>query len=618
MKRIGAIVTLFFIAKSLSAQADRWQQRIKYDIDVKMNVNTNRFIGTEKIEYTNNSPDTLDRVFFHAYWNAFQPNSSMDVRSRELGEILIGKDVHGKDVYDRHKNVYNRISTLSESEIGFQRILSAKVNGAEQKLKEHETIIEVILDRPLLPKTTTTFSVAFEAQAPVMIRRSGRNSVEGIKYSMAQWYPKMVEYDHEGWHANQYVGFEFYGVWGDYDVSIEIDKSYMLGASGTLQNPDETGFGYQPQGVKVSAAKGNTITWHFVANNVHDFVWAADPTYKKITRNIAGGPTVHIIYKGADSVEQKWQKLADTVVMAYPQMAKIFGPYPYKNYSFIQGGDGGMEYPMATLMRNASVGTAIHEWMHSWFQGMLATNEQLNPWMDEGFTNYADSRIINILRRETAFPYSTNYRGYFNLAKSGWEEPMSTPADHFNTNYSSAAAAYSKGAVFMVQLGYIVGDPVLDKILMDYYKKWRFKHPGPNDFIRVAEKTSGLQLQWYKNYWINTTKTIDYAIDSLWDENGKTKIRVRRVGEVPMPIDLQLTFKDSSRENHYVPVNLMYGEKPVENSITRKVYPEWKWTHRTYILETDRRITELTEVEIDPSQRLADIDRRNNLLKIKW
>ncbi len=127
-----------------------------------------------------------------------------------------------------------------------------------------------------------------------------------------------------------------------------------------------------------------------------------------------------------------------------------------------------------------------------------------------------------------------------------------------------------------------------------------------------------MELDWYKEYWINTTKVIDYAIDSLWDEAGKTKLRIRRVGEVPMPIDVQLTFKDSSKENHYIPLNLMYGEKPSEDNTPRKVYDEWKWTHRTYIIETNKKITDISEVEIDPSVRLAVIDRRNNLLKIKW
>ena len=170
----------------------------------------------------------------------------------------------------------------------------------------------------------------------------------------------------------------------------------------------------------------------------------------------------------------------------------------------------------------------------------------------------------------------------------------------------------------MEQLGYIIGAKVRDKVLLEYYRQWRFKHPNPNDFIRVAEKVSGLQLQWYREYWVNTTKTIDYAIDSLWDAGGKTNIRIRRVGEMPMPIDVELTFKDGSKELHYMPLNLMLGQKPVEDTIARTVHEEWRWTHPTYVFQTTRKLLDIKQVEIDPTERLADIDKRNNVLKINW
>jgi len=145
------------------------------------------------------------------------------------------------------------------------------------------------------------------------------------------------------------------------------------------------------------------------------------------------------------------------------------------------------------------------------------------------------------------------------------------------------------------------------------------KHPNVNDFIRVAEKVSDIKLDWYKEYFVNTTKTIDYGVDSLWEEGGRTKVRLRRIGLMPMPIDLQLTFKDGSKELHYIPLNLMYGEKPAEDpSITRKVYDAWKWTSDYYVVESDRKLTDITTVEIDPSQRMADLDRRNNKLELKW
>lgn len=601
------------------AQPDRWQQRISYNIDVKMNVVTNRFTGVEKIDYYNNSPDTLTRVFFHTYWNAFQPNSSMDVRSRELGNVVLGTDKNGKEVRDWDPRVKDRILHLKPDEIGYQKVTHVKINDKDQQLKEHETILEVDLDKPILPKSKTSFEVSFEAQVPLQIRRSGRYNAQGVRYSMAQWYPKMVEYDYQGWNANPYIAREFYGVWGDYNVKINIDKTYMLAATGTLQNANQIGFGYEDKDTKVTRPSGNTLTWNFTAQNVHDFVWAADPDYAMIKRQIKNGPLIYVVHKNADSTQALWEKLADTVVLAYPIMAKTFGPYPYKNYTFIQGGDGGMEYPMATLIKNPGIGTAIHEWMHSWYQDMMGTNESLYPWMDEGFTTYAEERMMAQLRDKKTFEQDASYNSYYKLVKSGYAEPMSTHSDHYSTNYAYGQNAYSKGAVFMAQLGYITGDKVRNQILHEYYREWRFKHPNPNDFIRVAEKVSGMELDWYKEYWVNTTKTIDYAIDSLWQEDGKTKIRIRRVGEMPMPIDIQLIFKDSTKELHYIPLSLMYGEKPGEDTtVPRTVHEEWRWTHPTYIFETSRKLLDLTGVEIDPSERLADIDKRNNVLKIAW
>ena len=614
-----AFFVCFFVFSSLNAQSDRWQQRIKYQISVDMDVSSNRFSGIEKITYWNNSPDTLLRLFFHTYWNAFQPNSMMDVRSRELGKILIGYDKKGNEVYDWDSRVKDRISKLKPDEIGYQKVQSVKIAGVDQILKEHETILEVKLATPIPPHSKVLLDLAFEAQVPFQVRRSGRDNAEGIRYSMSQWYPKLAEYDYQGWNANPYIAREFYGVWGDYDVNITIDKTYFLAASGSLQNPDEIGFGYQKTPNKpLNTGNGaGHKTWKFSAQNVHDFVWAADPTYSLIKRQLKNGPLLYIVYKKVDSLETKWQKLADTVELAYPFMAKTFGAYPYKNYSFIQGGDGGMEYPMATLLKNADIGTAIHEWMHSWFQGMLASNESLFPWMDEGFTSYAESRITAYVRGNKSFNYAEDYKGYFDLVKSGREEPLSTHADHYGTNYAYLQAVYSKGSVFLAQLGYITGTETLDKILLAYYAEWRFKHPNANDFIRVAEKVSGLELQWYKEYWVNTTKTIDYALGDINSENGKATLLVKRIGSMPMPVDVLVTYKDGTKEWHYIPLNLMYGSKQAEDkSIPVIVHDEWKWTHPNYELVLSRKVSDIKEVEIDPGFLLADINRVNNKITI--
>lgn len=621
MKKFFYLVILFaFYLQSGFTQPDRWQQRVKYAMDINMDVQTNRFTGKQRLEYSNNSPDTLYKVFYHLYWNAFQPNSMMDNRSRAAGKISFGRSRDGQEHADWDPRVRDRILNLKPNEIGYQKVLSLKMNGSPQSFKEEETILEVKLSKPILPKTTVVFEMEFEAQVPLQIRRSGRDNPQtGVRYSMSQWYPKLCEYDYEGWHPTPYVAREFYGVWGDYDVKISIDKNYMLGGTGYLQNANQIGYGYENPGTKIERPAGEKLTWHFTAPNVHDFVWAADPGFKHVARKARNGLTLHLLYKPTNATDAEWMKILDYAVKALPFIESTFGPYPYKQYSFIHGGDGGMEYPMATLLSTPSGWS--HEWMHSWYQGMLATNESEYPWMDEGFTQYASARIWGFLNNDSvaASVFKKEYEGYFNLVESDLQEPLTTHADHFNTNYAYNNSSYYKGAVFVEQLGYIVGASVLDRILLEYYHEWRFKHPNAGDFIRIAEKVSGQQLDWYKEYWINTTKTIDYGIDSLWEEGGKTKIRLKMVGKIPMPIDVLLTYKSGGREMAYIPQYLMFGEKPDENkSVPRTVFDPWKWTSPTYTFEINHRLTDLKIIEIDPSQRMADLNRKNNKLELNW
>ena len=610
------IISAFLLTNTVVAQPDRWQQHIKYLMDVNLDVVTNKITGKQTITYTNNSPDTLKRIFIHLFWNAFRPNSMMDVNSRSTENLVIGKGRSGASTTDFDRRFRKRVNDLIPEEQGYCNILKVVVNGKDQQIKLHETILEIVLDKAVLPNSSMVLNTVFECQVPKLTRRSGRDNQEGIRYSMGQWYPKVVEYDYEGWHADQYISKEFYGVWGDYDVNITLNKSYKLGATGELKNADAIGWGYDKEGSALKEISGTNRTWKFSARNVHDFVWSADPDYKHITRKTTDGPLLHFIYK---TEEAKWQTTADTCAMVYPYMAKTFGVYPYPVYSFLQGGGGGTEYPMATLIRNPGLETAIHEWCHSWYQMMLGTNENLYGWMDEGFTDYAEARVLAWLHHKDFFASAPEYDAYFTLATSIFDEPMSTPSNYFYTNYAYNTNSYYKGAVFLRQLGYIVGEANIDKILLEYYRSWRFKHPNPNDFIRVAEKTSGLQLQWYKEYMLYTTKTVNYAIDSLWEENGLSKIRLKRIGEMPMPIDLQLTFKDGSTEMHYIPSNLMFGEKLNENQAQkRETHEEWRWTHLTYVVEFKHRLTELKIAEIDPTKRMADIDRKNNVLELTW
>jgi len=581
-----------------------WQQHVDYTMTVDMNVKDSNYQGTQELVYTNNAPDTLYRVFYHLYFNAFQPNSEMDVRSRTIP--------------DPSPKIQDRISKLSNDERGFLTINSLKQDGQKIQYTVAGTILEVDLEKPILPGTKTTFSMDFEGQVPLQVRRSGRDNKEGVALSMCQWYPKMAEYDFEGWHADPYIGREFHGVWGDFDVTITIDKDYILGGSGYLQNGDQIGYGYQKKGVTVPKTKGKKKAWHFIAPNVHDFTWAADPAYVHDVLEMENGPELHFLYKNKASIKDNWKKLQPATAKLMTFFNTHIGAYPYKQYSVIQGGDGGMEYAMCTLITGerelgSLIGVTAHELAHSWFQQLLATNEAKHEWMDEGFTSYSSAMAMaELMNYNKETPHFDAYQNYFNLANSGYEQPQSTHADRYRMNSFYSVSAYSKGQVFLAQLGYIIGEENLSKVLKKYFAAWKFKHPTPNDFKRIAEKTSGLELDWYLTDWTQTTNQIDYGIKEIKEINDTTTIQLERLGLMPMPIDLQITYTDGTQELVYIPLQMMRGIKPVENEISRTIAKDWPWAFPTYQYAINQPLKKIKTIEIDASKRMADIRTKNN------
>ncbi|MCB0522711.1 MAG: M1 family metallopeptidase [Lewinellaceae bacterium] len=590
------------------AQPDRWQQRAAYVMDIDMDVKTHQFSGKQTLKYFNNSPDTLDRIFYHLYFNAFQPGSNMDQRNQVLP--------------DPDPRVKGRIQNLKADEMGWHKINSLTMDGKACQYEVNETILEVTLPEPISPKSVATLVMDFNAQVPVQIRRSGRDNRDGIAYSMAQWYPKLCEYDYQGWHANPYVGREFYGVWGDFSVNISIDKTYILGASGILQNGGEIGYGYEPAGTTVNRPGGEKLTWKWEAKNVHDFMWAADPDYKHVAKERPDGLVLHFLYEDNDQIRPTWERAQVVMDKVFDFANAHFGQYPYKSYAFIEGGDGGMEYPMATLLSGrAGLGTFIHEMIHAWYYGLLGTNESLYPWMDEGFTEYATSEVENYLKKEKLIggepeenPHLDANRGLISFHQSGREEALSTHADHYSLNSAYGVAAYTKGHVFLTQLEYILGKPAFDRAMLRYFNTWKFKHPNANDFIRVMEKESGLELDWFKEYFVYTTKTIDYAVASVEKMNRKeTKITLRNNSLMPMPLDVTVTYKDGRQEIFNLPLDLMRGAKANEFGNTPyTVLPDWHWTSPTYDFIVPQNLRRIAKVEIDASQRMIDHDRSNN------
>ena len=302
-----------------------------------------------------------------------------------------------------------------------------------------------------------------------------------------------------------------------------------------------------------------------------------------------------------------WKKLQSDTAKLMEFFSENIGKYPYNQYSVIQGGDGGMEYAMCTLItgeRNygSLIGVTSHEMAHTWFQFLLASNEAEHEWMDEGFTSYISTLATNSLKGNTSKnPFKNTYRRYISLANSGYEQPLTTHADRYAYNQVYGTAAYSKGSVFLSQLGYVIGEENLKKTIKKYFDDFSFKHPKPMDVVRTAERISGLELDWYLIDFGQTTNTIDYGIKSV---DGKV-IVLERIGLMPMPIDLTVTYDDGSQEAFYIPLQMMRGEKPTDATIAS----DWAWAMPTYNLITSKNIK---FVEIDSSEFMADVKRENN------
>ena len=600
-----------------------WQQHVDYKMDVKMDVKKFQYTGKQEIIYTNNSNDTLHKVYYHLYNNAFQPGSEMDARLQAISDpdkrMVKTFKKEGKDVKE------SKISTLKPNEIGYLNIANFKQDGVTATTKVVGTILEVTLAKAIFPKQKTTLTLDFEGQVPLQIRRSGRISEEGVALSMTQWYPKLCEYDFEGWHANPYIGREFHGVWGNFDVKITIDKAYTIGGTGYLQNKNEIGHGYQDAGVQVVyPKKTKNLTWHFYAPNVHDFAWGADNEFIHDMILDPNNVELHFLYKNKKENLENWKKMQPKTAELLAFFNENVGQYPYKQYSVIQGGDGGMEYGMCTLITGnrafgSLVGVTAHEMAHSWFQFVLATNETKHEWMDEGFTSYISNLAMNKILppKKPENPFEDAYNNYIYLAKSGKEQPLSTHADRYDLNMAYGISAYSKGEVFLAQLGYLIGQENLNKTIKRYYNEYKFTHPTPNDIKRVAEKVSGANLDWYLLDWTLTTNTIDYAVknvESATDGVQRTGVSLERKGRMPMPLDILVEYTDGTKEFFYIPNTLMRWEKPNPyTGIKATVLKGWDWAYPTYFFEIPKAQSNIKSITIDPSGLLADVNKEDNV-----
>lgn len=607
--RSTLLVTATLAMGSLQAQCDGWQQRISCRIAVDLDVRSHRFSGTEHLVYRNNSPDSLGELFFHLYPNAFKPGSEMDVRSRTIA--------------DPDPRVGDRIAALGPDEEGDLRCTDMRMDGRAVPLEHMGTVLRATLPKALPPGDSAVIDLDFQGQVPVQIRRSGRDNAEGIAYSMGQWYPKVAVYDRHGWHADPYVGREFYGEWGDHDLRITLDSSYTVAATGILMNAAEIGHGYAPR-TAVQQRTDGKLTWHFHAERVHDLAWTADPDYKVLSAQVPDGPLLRFFYQGSPAMDSVWLKLPAYMVQAVQLLSKNFGTYPWPVFTVAQGGDQGMEYNMLTMVNGERrlgglIGTGLHELCHQWYYGVLASNESAYPWMDEGFSEYAGEEVLHVLlpASKKGRDHQDALNAYKQLAVAGpVHEPMSTAADHFSTNYGYAASTYSKGEFFLDQLGAVIGDSTLHRGLLRYFRACAFKHPEPVDVQRAMEKESGLQLGWYFDEWIRSVRLLDLAVDTVEGDAYGTTITLLNKGSMIMPADVALQTRDGDTLFYNIPLSLMLGARQeTPGGRAWKSLKPWLWTSPGYTFDVPVPIDHVQQVMLDPLNRTGDMDLTNNRMR---
>lgn len=623
MRKTGRVTRIVFLAalvlisaRALAASGDYWQQHVHYTIDVTLIDSIHSLDGTLSVIYTNNSPDTLSRVYFHLYSNAFQYGSLMEERAK------------AEDAWLQY-----RFEKLSPKEEGRYWINTVSVNDQPATFEITGTIMRVELARPLVPGASVTLSMPFREQIPLQTRRSGWMSEQGVQYSMAQWYPKIAEYDREGWQAQEYVSHEFYGVWGDFDVTLHMPSRFTVGSSGECQNPAEAGHGYDriAQGEKQGRDQAHIgepgmTTWKFHASPVHDFAWVADE-YIHDWKTWNDSVTIHSIYK--PNVASGWQDVLKYTEFALATYSDLYGQWPYRNFSTTQAGDGGMEYPQLIMNTNGGAGLIAHEAGHQWFYGMLGSNETREAFMDEGFTQYIASvemqrqfgRYLGADANRSWLEWfvpmfdnkSDNYRSYQSLARAGYEEPLVIPHDWAREGVN-AGQVYMKTLSGLNMLEYALGDSVFARGMKQYFADWHFRHPHLIDFQRVMERVSGTDLDWFFDEWFRSTRTIDYeavGVDSKQRGNAfETTVRLRNNQLAVMPVDLVLHYSDGSSEQATIPLSVNKGleyHKPGSSVY----FPGWDWPVREYTgtIATPKPVDWF---EIDTSWRLQDLNWLNN------
>lgn len=519
-----------------------WQQRVVYEISASLDESSGVLSGRARIVYVNQSPDTLRDFYVHQYLNAFRPGSRWAAADAAEGRV--------------------RFQNMKDPDYAFERITASTVMGRSAKPEypyaPDSTIAHWTLPRPLAPGDSMVAEIDWQARPSTLPRRQGRR---GRRFDFAQWYPKVVVYDRYGWQDHPlYPGGEFYGEFASYDVSLDLAADQVVGATGV---PVEGDPGWQKAAVGAVASGGIDYQRsyygrsggqnrcgaipaarkcvRFFADSVHHFAFSLNPDYR-YEEGRYKNVVVRVLYQPGDSAT--WGKgiAVQRTETALAWLDTLFGKYPWPqitNLHRIEG--GGTEFPMVIMDGSAGQGLIVHELGHNYTMGILANNEWREGWLDEGFTSFQTDWFFEAHGQASQY---ADIEAYILLSDiDRWSEPTSMVSDRYRDFDTYNDMAYYKGALFLRQIRYIVGDDVMRKILRTYYQRWRLKHVDETAFREVVEEVSQMDLQWLFGQWLHGTPLIDYRLDKvkrqrLGDGRWQTTVSISRKGDGWMPIEV--------------------------------------------------------------------------------
>ena len=615
--------------KNRKPNAAYWQQDVHYTIQANIDDKKDEITGTETLVYYNNSPDVLNKVYFHLYQNAFQPGSY----AHALNEVNNEETKFGK--YEALK-----MGTVID---GF------KINGQDVTYVIDNTILIASLAKPLAPGESVTFNINFRTywDNGTMRRRFKTFTPDGINkhFDGVHWYPRICVYDRKfGWETDQHLGKEFYGDYGVFDVQLNFPSNYVVEATGTLQNEstvmpadlrkslDIANYSVEqvsangktkrvPTNYKYTIPGDSRKTWIYHAENVHDFAFTADPTYRMAEVMWNG---IRCIALAQEQNAPYWYPTAGFVAKVVETYSNDFGMYGWPKIVAADARDG-MEYPMITLNGGNWPGhqyVIAHEVGHNWFFGMIGNNETYRAMLDEGFTQFLTSwsikRYNNIPMHANAYDEQAVYNGYLNDAINKNDEPLNTHSDDFGSAIGHGGGyrhVYYKTATMLYNLQYVLGDTLFLSSMKHYFNNWKFAHPYPDDFRQAIIEYSKVDLNWFFDQWMETTKSIDYKLIGFQrikrnSNDGKYyyQIELKRKGDMQMPIDL--TIKDRKNQNYeYLIPNTYFAKQ--EGRTVLKTWKGWGLLNQKY-LDTVVLNSKIRTIEIDTTHRLADIYRLDN------